>query len=449
VQFFFRLTSGKRYAANFRYEYGSRFYEGNRLFVGDQYIVSRGTSSNILKVMPITEEAIFDYVAAQNNIGDSPLYQSIISNFFEFRKRRIWLFMDRRTNIDDNAEALFRFAATKHDGIEKFYVVPDASYMPQFEGVGWTVIWNSVEFRLLLMFAEKFISSHTFEVSTTVWSSENETSVLRKFVNRFSNVDFVFLQHGITKENVSSWLNTYRHDISMLVTAAEREKEEFLEPHYGYGPGVVKLTGFPRYDRLTSHPQKMILFMPTFFKPYTTFKFDYSEKFKHSAFFHAMDDLINDPRLLESLKAHGYRFCFKLHEELTVQRDDFNIPDGVELVDKEITFNELFDKASLMITDYTSAVFDFAFLMKPVIYYQAVANIKYPDGYFDYERDGFGAVIKDQASVVDKVIAYIENGCVMEPEYVDRVRAFFRFDDRKNCQRVYAEISKLHRTEKG
>ncbi|MCL2652899.1 MAG: bifunctional glycosyltransferase family 2 protein/CDP-glycerol:glycerophosphate glycerophosphotransferase [Propionibacteriaceae bacterium] len=445
VQFFFRIRSGKRYAANLSYEDTSRFAQDNSFFVGDEYIVSRSGSDSALRARSITEESIYDYVASQGDVGDPQLFRAFVGNFFEFRKRRIWLFMDRRTNIDDNAEALFRYAVGKRDGIEKFYVVPDASYMPQFEGVGWTVVWNSFEFRLLLLFAEKFISSHTFEVSTTVWASESENQTLRRFVNRFSNVDFVFLQHGITKENVSNWLNAYRHDISLLVTAAEPERQEFLHDCYGYGPSVVKLTGFPRYDRLTSQPEKMILFMPTFFKPYTTFKFDYSDQFRRSDYFRAMNEFINDQRLLEALKAHGYRFCFKLHEEIIVQRADFDIAEGVEVIDKEVTFNELFSKASLMITDYTSAVFDFAYLRKPVIYYQAVPNIKYPDGYFDYRRDGFGDVICDQAEMVDKVIEYMESGCVMEPEYVRRVEGFFKFGDRKNSARVYAGISKLDR----
>jgi len=445
VQFFFRLRSGKRYAANFRYEASSRFADGNLFFVGDQYVISRGRASNLLKARSISEDAIYDFVAGQNNIGDAYLYQSFISNFFEFRKRRIWLFMDRRTNTDDNAEALFRFAVTKNDGIEKFFVVPDASYMPQFEGVGWTVVWNSFEFRLLLLFAEKFISSHTFQVGTTIWDDEQQNAVLRKFTNRFSNVDFVFLQHGITKENVSSWMNAYRHDVALLVTAAEKERDEFLNERYGFGESVVKLTGFPRYDRLTNDPERMILFMPTFFKPYTTFKFDYNDNFRDSDFFHTMNGLINNARLLEALNANGYRFCFKLHEELIVQRDDFHIPEGVEVIDKEVTFNELFAKASMMITDYTSAVFDFAFLRKPVIYYQAITNIKYPVGYFDYERDGFGDVILDEAGVVDKVIGYVENGCVMEPEYVSRVERFFKFGDQHSARRVYSEISRIGR----
>lgn len=445
IRFYFKTPSGKLFAANMRYEASSRFANENNFFVGDRFIIKLTTTNNILRADKIDQYQIYEYVANRNNIGDNSLYESYIKNYEQFSKRRIWLFMDRRTNIDDNGEALFRYANNVDDGIEKFFVVPDASYLQQFEGVGWTVIWNSFEFKLLLLFAEKFISSHTFEVGTTVWFDKQAEITLRNFVNRFSNVDFVFLQHGITKENVSSWLNTYRHDLSLLITAAKGEEEEFLKDYYGYGPDIVKLTGFPRYDRLVSHPEKAILFMPTFFKPFTTFRYTYNKDFKQSAYFHAMNGLLNDSRLVEALGSRGYKLYFKLHEELIIQQNDFHIPPEIQLISKEMSFNKLFDISSVMITDYTSAVFDFAYLKKPIIYYQAVENIKYPDGYFSYEDNGFGDVTKTQQETITKLIYYIENGCKMEEKYIRRVDEFFAFTDRNNCQRVYSGILAIQR----
>ena len=50
---------------------------------------------------------------------------------------------------------------------------------------------------------------------------------------------------------------------------------------------------------------------------------------------------------------------------------------------------------------------------------------------------GFGDVVKSQDDLVNKIIEYIENDCVMEEEYQRRVDGFFKFTDQKNCSRVY------------
>jgi CDP-glycerol glycerophosphotransferase (TagB/SpsB family) len=56
---------------------------------------------------------------------------------------------------------------------------------------------------------------------------------------------------------------------------------------------------------------------------------------------------------------------------------------------------------------------------------------------------GFGEVVYEQDALVDKIIEYMENGCVMPEIYKARVDDFFAFHDRNNSQRVYDELIKL------
>ena len=102
-----------------------------------------------------------------------------------------------------------------------------------------------------------------------------------------------------------------------------------------------------------------------------------------------------------------------------------------------------------MITDYSSAVFDFAYLRKPVLYYQYDIDDFYSGrhtfdkGYFDYERDGFGEVEYTPGALVDRIIEYMQNGCRLKEIYRDRIEKTFPYNDRNNCRRVYEEIVKL------
>ena len=89
--------------------------------------------------------------------------------------------------------------------------------------------------------------------------------------------------------------------------------------------------------------------------------------------------------------------------------------------------------------------FDFAYLKKPVVYYHYSADYHFDleESYFDYEKMGFGEVIHDHESLVNLIMAYIENNCQMKDKYKKRVDDFFEFKDKHNCERVYNAIKKI------
>ena len=69
----------------------------------------------------------------------------------------------------------------------------------------------------------------------------------------------------------------------------------------------------------------------------------------------------------------------------------------------------------------------------------ALGNKEYnfDKGYFDWKTMGFGEVIEEEDILVDKIIEYIENDCIMEDKYKERVDKFFKYNDKNNCKRVY------------
>ena len=67
----------------------------------------------------------------------------------------------------------------------------------------------------------------------------------------------------------------------------------------------------------------------------------------------------------------------------------------------------------------------------------------YDQGYFDYERDGFGEVEYNLEDTAKRIIEYIQNDCQLKDVYRKRIDKFFAFNDRNNCQRIYDEIIKL------
>ena len=113
---------------------------------------------------------------------------------------------------------------------------------------------------------------------------------------------------------------------------------------------------------------------------------------------------------------------------------------------------ELLRNGSLMITDYSSVSMDFAYMKKPVIYYQfdqeKFRKYQYKQGYFSYEENGFGPVLSREDDVVDAVISYCESGFVPEEQYLQRHQEFFPLYDADNCRRNYEAIRDILKMEK-
>lgn len=108
----------------------------------------------------------------------------------------------------------------------------------------------------------------------------------------------------------------------------------------------------------------------------------------------------------------------------------------------------MFAESSIMVTDYSSTAFDFGYLRKPIIYCQGdksefFGSHTYTEGYFDYARDGFGKIVTTVEETVDSIIELLDNDCKVPDEYLARMNAFFPYNDKKNCERVYKEIKNL------
>jgi CDP-glycerol glycerophosphotransferase (TagB/SpsB family) len=146
---------------------------------------------------------------------------------------------------------------------------------------------------------------------------------------------------------------------------------------------------------------------------------------------------------MKLLDENGYKTMFTPHSELLEYCHLFDMPDTVALSTEE-PYQELFNKSKILITDYSSVFFDFAYLKKPVIYYREDNEVfHYDEGYFDFESMGFGDLIYDEDELVGKIEGYLADDCRMEDKYINRVDNFFKFTDKNNCKRVYDCLYKI------
>ncbi len=371
-----------------------------------------------------------------------------------FKRRELWFISDRVNKADDNGEHFFKYMVENHKDKNIYYVLKhDSVDYDRLSKIGKVIDPNSSKYKLLFGCADYVVSS---QGENYVF---NPLGAGGKYVADQYHFKYVFLQHGIIKDDLSPWLNVNTKKMDMFVTSATPEYKSLLEYKYYFGPDVVKLTGLPRYDTLKAKQEKFkvknqIMLSLTWRNSLAsvidkeTGEREYNPDFKESDYFKFLNSLMNDKRLLDVLKEYNYVIRFIPHPNVLVQLQDFEKNDFVQIEDGNINYQKEFCENKLLVTDYSSVFFDFCYLKKPVIYYQAdrkefFEGQLYDEGYFEYKKDGFGPVCEKYDDIINELIKYIKSDCKLEKEYEKRIDSFFKYHDNKNCERVYNEIINL------
>ncbi|WP_455645471.1 CDP-glycerol:glycerophosphate glycerophosphotransferase [Methanosphaera sp.] len=356
---------------------------------------------------------------------------------FPFMKnKRIWFINDRINRADDNGKHLFKYAIQQDDGITKYFIIDkncdDYEVMKKIDKH--VIPHGSFKHKILYMFAEKRIASYINEsYFNPFW---NDRYDYRKLYCNMIVSPRYFLQHGVISKDLTNHIKRYKYNLALIVTSADIERESFFELDYGFPENVVRALGLPRYDNLTKDDtKKQILFAPTWRSNLE----DDEELFIQSDYYEMINSFLNNEKLKNLLKEHGYKLILKPHPQLEKHLDSFNFPDDVIISTKE-SYQDLFGASAILISDYSSVIFDFSYLEKPVIHYQANDDYHFGEANFDYETMGFGDVIKSEDDLIDKIKYYLENNCEMEDKYKERVNSFFKYHDKNNCKRVYEWI---------
>lgn len=354
------------------------------------------------------------------------------------RNKHIWFFMDRPEVADDNGMHLFNYALDKDKNIKKFFIInKDSKDYEEMKKIGNVIPFKSIKHRYLGLFVENIVTSHPdSEIIYPFWGSYPHLAGLLKSNN-------VFLQHGIIKDDISSWLNKFTMNLSFFLTSAPIEYESIFQYHYNYGKNVVQLLGLPRYDTLKNNEdKKQIIIMPSWRRNLERKSNDYIIK---TDFFKKFNSLINNEKLIRECKNNNYEIIFRPHPNVYNFIDLFDENDYVNIDYDRVRYQTLFNNGSLLITDYSSVAFDFAYLKKPILYYHYGSDYHFDleDSFFDYKQMGFGEVIKTEEELVDLIIEYMNCDCKIKDKYYERIEEFFLYTDRNNCKRVYDAIKKI------
>ncbi|WP_319530307.1 CDP-glycerol glycerophosphotransferase family protein [uncultured Cohaesibacter sp.] len=407
-------------------------------------------------IIPAPSEAALE---AQPNLRR--LRQLIISDDMRRIYQGCWVLMDHVNRADDNAEHLYRHLMGEPHLADRLWFVlqRDCADWERLDKEGFRLLdYASDEHVCALYNADLFVSSHLDEIVLSPFP--------QSFFLDLARYKFVFLRHGVAKDDMSRWMNS--KSVDAIVSSSFKEFHSIASPDspYKFTEREVVLTGFPRHDRLLKMgreaSQTSLLIMPTWrnsLDPQTLGQLEDEgdaavkrDRFRKSEFFRHWSTFLSDPRLLDLANERGLRVVFVPHPKIVPYIDEFSIPDGVTMfnVCEGAGYQDLFAECTLLVTDYSSVAFDVAYLMRPVVYFQfdkeAVfgGQHTYRTGFFQYERDGFGPVVESADDLFAEMQQILDGD--LDPAYRQRAEAFFEFRDGRCCERVQQVLENLTAT---
>ncbi|HMR38159.1 MAG TPA: CDP-glycerol glycerophosphotransferase family protein [Candidatus Saccharibacteria bacterium] len=370
------------------------------------------------------------------------------------RKNKAILICDRPGIARDNGEAIFRYINENEPGIAKntyFVINKESPDVGRLKAIGRVVYRGSFKHKFVYLNSKLQMSSHLYLQFLSPFSRrdyKNYADMVRR--------KFVWLQHGITMNDISGAGNRFHQGVDGVVIAARPEQKIFSEKRYFYTDDQLLTSGFPRFDYNDNRTDGTITIMPTWRK-YITSQINEAglhekvQAFEHTEFYEKYADLLQDRTLRAKLAMHPEcKIQFVLHPGLMNQRESFEklTATNISIVTPGDTdYRRIFSQSSLVITDYSSIFWDVSYMYKPVVFYQFdqekfFAKHYKKSEYFNYEKDGTGPVLTEHDTLIGFIIDQINSGFELHKKYKKRIDKMFLHHDKYNSKRLVEALKK-------
>jgi glycosyltransferase involved in cell wall biosynthesis len=379
---------------------------------------------------------------------------------FRTRFRDAWVLMDRIHDADDNGERLFDHLRTTRPDLNAWFVLergtPDWDRL-QSRGERRLVAHGSWTWKMLMLNCAWLLSSH---VDRAISRPPAIMGVRPEPTWRLG-----FLQHGVTKDDLSRWLNAVELELFVVSTEAELASVAGDGTAYRFSAKETRQTGLPRFDRLLAKghavppdQRDLVIVAPTWRQWLTlplasgSQRRELDSAFWESAYIRNWTALLRSPKVADAVARRGWRLGFMPHPNLQVMLGQLDLPAHVQpLSFAGLDVQGLYARCALLVTDYSSVAFNIAYIDRPTVYFQFDREAMLGglhvgrQGYFDYARDGFGPVVEDLETAELAILAAIERGPQPTAEYQQRIAATFPMRDGQACARVVAAVEEASR----
>ncbi len=422
------------YSTNFWYtdklrvhpKMGSRVLKGKSLsfFCGDSQLEIRETQDKYIR------KSIDGY---DENLHSTMKKQWLVRKLMGRKGRKeTWLYFDSHNSLD-NGYFQFIHDFKKRDGIKRYYVYhadnPDlirGKFSARHQKA--LVAFGSRKHKSLMFRADKILTAFVDRVVYMPFDSATEQYYADLF-----HYELIYLQHGVMHAKIP---NMYSKEkvwrVDKIVASARFEKENFL--NLGFREQDIITSGMPRLDLLQvkKSNQKRILFAPSW-RNHLVKTMDgrqvQIDRFYKSLYYNVFNEFLASDRLKNFLEKNDCYLDVQIHPMFICYKDSFLAHETDRI--KMTSMADLSDYM-LCITDFSSIMFDFVYLDKPVIsffpdsedFYAGMHS--YNDFYYPL-KDGFALYCEKAEEVMEQLekLAEIDFAC---PEHLKEKYSTLYFD---------------------
>lgn len=404
----------------------------------DSYVrgdVKLTLNENVVELTKLTTEEIEEFELERNEMyAKQKTVYELRRDAMEYRKNhRVWLYYDLYTVEKDNGYYQFVNDFKHNDGVERYYIYDrdfaEIEHLFTPEQKRYLVKFGSFMHKLLYVSAEKLLTA--FYGFSTISPFENEAEE-GKYLD-IIKAQTIYLQHGVLHANLKTKNHAERCRADKIVVSSEFEKNNYIK-NYGYEEDDIVCTGMARYDYIDRNKQakNKILFAPSW-RQYLTIvqsgaKWDLLEsKLLKSDYYIKFMEFLSDEKLHKLLEDNDLYLDVKLHPIIKDAKNLFNIQcDRISLAGETVDLEDY----KIFITDFSSFVFDFVYLNRPVLYFVPDMD-QFKSGMNHYREldlpfeDAFGRLVLEAGDAVAEVERIVNNGYEAEKLYKSRMDGFF------------------------
>ena len=362
------------------------------------------------------------------------------------KKKEVWILgASQGKKFTDNGAVLYKYLLENHPQIKVYWIInKDSPDLKKVKATGPFLFKDSLLGNIYVLISDVLITTHNIHRDFSDYKTE-------RYKDKFK----VFISHGIEGLKIKAPRHAKVHQIYDLSIAVSQFEKEIKVTEWGLDEDKICITNLPRYDVLDKHKKrgtakiKKIFYMPTWCPEYRkTFDKDFSqltkkeiEDFKNREYFKKITDFISDDQLGFFLEKTGAKMDVFFHQSINPFMkgvvESSTKPKNINLLSNGSEIQKKLIEADLLISDYSSVVWDFLYMNKPVIFYQfdQEKHLKTTGTYVDVPDDLFGPVTKTPKETVTEIKKIAAKDDYSEKRLSIKNK-FFDYDDPENCRRM-------------
>lgn len=337
------------------------------------YIISY--ENDVIRFTKKSKEEIYKFEKEQLecfNVASS--IKELKAEAIDYRNsHRVWLYSDLNSVEKDNGYYQFINDFKELDGVDRYYVYTkpydEIEHLFTTEQKEYLVEFGSDAHKLLYLSSEIIISSFFGREAISPFATEGEE------LNYYNIEHFrvIYMQHGVLH---ATFVNKYSAENARCdkVLVSSNFEVENLTQKYAYREEDLIKCGMPRYEFINrdTTAKNRILLAPSwrsyFAKNVTATTYHVNEGgFKSSEYYINFQKFLDSEKLVEILEKNDLILDVKMHPIINdIVSDLFETKsERINFVHSDVNLEDY----KAFITDFSSFVFDYAYLNRPILYF--------------------------------------------------------------------------------